>query len=86
MKQTFEQYCRQLSGEADQLAQEAELRDCLDHLEAFNFGRAVQRLDGVQHGLSAQAGFWVRVRWLLVGVAIGAALAAVFAQVLQFSH
>ncbi len=86
MKQTSERYCQQLSGEAEQLAQEVEMRECIDHLRAFNFGCAVQRLEDVQHDLSAQAAFWVCVRWLLIGVAIGAAFAAVFVQAWQLNH
>jgi hypothetical protein len=86
MKQTFEQYCQQLSAEAAQLSQEVEMRESIEHLGAYNSGRAVQRLEDVQHDLSAQAGLWVRVRWLLIGVAIGAAFAAVFVQVWQLHH
>jgi hypothetical protein len=80
VKQTFEDYCQELSGQAEQLAQEVEMRECLDHLRAFNFGRTVQRLEDAQHD------FWGRVRWLLIGVAIGATFAAGFIQVWQLSH
>ncbi len=80
MKQTFEDYCQELSGKARQLAQEVEMRECLEHLRAFNFGRTVQRLEDAQHSL------WVRVCWLLIGVAIGASFAAGFIQVWQLSH
>jgi hypothetical protein len=76
VKQTFEDYCQELSGQAKQLAQEVEMRECLEHLGAFNFGRSVQRLEDAQHD------FWVRVRWLLIGLAIGAAFAAALFQVL----
>jgi hypothetical protein len=86
MKQTFEQYCQRLSAEAAQLAKEVEMRESIEHLGAFNSGRAVQRLEDVQHDLSAQAAFWVCVRWLLIGVAIGAAFAALFVQVWQLHH
>jgi hypothetical protein len=76
VKQTFEDYCQQLSGQAAQLAQEAEVRECFEHLSAFNFGRTVQRLE------DARQDFWVRVRWLLIGAAVGAAFAAALIQVL----
>ena len=80
VKQTFEDYCQELSGKAQQHAQEVEMRECLEHLSAFNFGRAVQHLEDAQHDL------WVRVRWLLMGVAIGAIFAAGFIHVWQLSH
>jgi hypothetical protein len=76
VKQTFEDYCQELSGKAEQLAQEAEMRQRVEHLRAFNFGRSAQRLEDAQHD------FWVRVRWLLFGVAVGAALAAAYLQML----
>ncbi|MBZ5672344.1 MAG: hypothetical protein LAO04_21810 [Acidobacteriia bacterium] len=80
MKQTFEGYCQELSGQARQLAQEVEMRECLEHLSAFNFGRAVQHLEDAQHDL------WVRVRWLLIGVALGATFAAGLIHVWQLSY
>ncbi len=76
MKQTFEDYCQELSGQAQRLAQEVEMRECLEHLSAFNFGRAVQHLEDARHD------FWVRVRWLLIGVAIGGTFAAGYIRVL----
>jgi hypothetical protein len=86
MKQTFERYCQQLSAEAEQLAQEVEMRERLEHISAFNLSRAVQRLGDAQQDLSAQAGLCVRARWLLIGIAIGAAFAAVFVQIWQLNH
>jgi hypothetical protein len=80
VKQTFEDYCQELSGKAEELAQEVEMRERLEHLSAFSFGRAVQRLGDAQHD------YWVRVRWLLVGAAIGATFAAGFIQAWQLSH
>jgi hypothetical protein len=77
MKQTFEDYCREVKAEAECLTQEAEVRACADHLQAFNFGRTVQRLENAPHD------FWVRLGWLLIGAAIGAALAAGFVQSLN---
>jgi len=80
VKQTFEDYCQELSGKAEQLAQEVGMRERLEHLSAFNFSPAVQRLGNAQHD------YWVRVRWLLVGVVIGALFAAGFVQVWQRSY
>lgn len=74
MSQTFEDYCRSLQREADVLALEAEARSRFDHFHAFNFGRSVER---VEHARDA---FWLRVRWLLLGAAVGVILAAVFLQ------
>jgi hypothetical protein len=71
MKQTFEDYCRQLKTEADALAQEAEMQSRFDHLQAFNFGRTVGRIE------RAHAALWLRVRWLLLGAAAGVTLGAV---------
>lgn len=56
------------------------MRECLEHLSAFNFGRAVQHLEDAQHDL------WVRVRWLLIGVALGATFAAGLIHVWQLSY
>jgi hypothetical protein len=52
----------------------AEAHACFDHFLAFNFGRSVQRMENARHA------FWLRVRWLLWGTAIGVALAAVYLQ------
>jgi hypothetical protein len=74
MKQTFEDYCRAVKAEAECRAHDAEVRAYADHLQAFNFGRTVQRLEG------ATRHFWLRLGWLLIGTAIGAVLAAVMVQ------
>jgi hypothetical protein len=76
MKQTFEEYSLQLSGRAERLAQETEMRDRYEHLRAFNFGRSVQRLEEGRRRL------WLRTRWLLLGVVLGALLAVGYVQVL----
>jgi hypothetical protein len=43
MKQSFEDYAREVKVKAEHLAQEAEIRAYADHLQAFNFGRSVER-------------------------------------------
>jgi len=83
MSQIFKE---NISTEADALALEADVHACSDHLQAFNFGRSVQRME------NARDAFWVRVRWLLWGAAVGVALAAVYLQmflserILQFAR
>jgi hypothetical protein len=76
MKQTFEQYSLELSGIAERLAQEAEMRARCEHLRAFNFGRSVEHLEDTRRR------FWLRTRWLLLGMALGATLAAGYVQAL----
>ncbi|MGD1100908.1 MAG: hypothetical protein ABSA59_02485 [Terriglobia bacterium] len=71
MSQTFEDYCRKLQTEAGALALEAAAQSRFDHLHAFAFGRSVGRIE------SARDAFWLRVRWLLLGAAVGVTLAAV---------
>ena len=52
---------------------------------AFNFGRSVGRME------NARDAFWLRVRWVLLGAAVGVTLAAVYLQlflserILQFA-
>ena len=75
MAQTFADYCRLLQTEADAIAHEAEVHSFLDHLHAFNFGRTVGRLEITRDY------FWLRVRWLLLGTAVGIAVAAFYLQV-----
>ena len=85
MSPTFDDYCRKLQKEVDLTAQEAEADARFDHLHAFNFGRSVGRIE------NARDHFWLRVRWLLVGAAVGVTLGAVWIQIflsqriLQFS-
>ena len=76
MRPTFEDYCLELRAKAERLALEAEMRARVDHLHTFNFGRSVQRLEDAQHG------FWRRLLWLVIGAALGAALAAAYIYVL----
>jgi hypothetical protein len=61
--------------EVDALAPRAEAHACFDHLHAFNFGRSVQRME------NARDAFWVRLRWLLLGAAVGVTLSAVYLQI-----
>ena len=75
MPQNFENYSRRLQVEVDALAQEVEARSRFDHLDAFNFGRSVGRIE------KARDFYWLRVRWLLMGAAAGVALAAVYLQI-----
>ena len=75
MKQAFEEYCRKLIAEAEVLGQEAEVQSRFNHLQAFNFGRSVGRIE------NSQDDFWARLRWLLLGAAAGVTLAAVYLQV-----
>jgi hypothetical protein len=75
MLQTFEDYCRRLRAEGDKASPEAEGCDRFSHLHAFNFGRSVARLE------HAREVYWVRVRWLLLGTAVGVTLAAACLQI-----
>lgn len=75
MPQNNEDYCRRLQTEADIFARKAEGSGRFQHLRAFNFGRSVARLE------HARDVFWMRVRWLLLGAAVGVTLAAVYVQV-----
>jgi hypothetical protein len=70
VRQTFDQYCDELRAEAARIGEEAEMRARCEHLRAFNFGRSVQRLEDCHHH------FWLRVCWLLLGLAMGSALVA----------
>jgi hypothetical protein len=72
MSQTFEDYCRKL---VDPTAQEADADARFDHLHAFNFGRFVGRIE------NACDHFWLRVRWLLLGAAVGVTLGAAWIQI-----
>ena len=76
MSQMLQNYSRKLQAEVDALAQEAEAHSRFDHLNAFNFGRSVGRLENARYS------FWLRVRWMLVGAAVGVTLAVVYAQIL----
>ncbi len=72
---TFEDYCQRLRAEAEDLALQAEMPARIGHLHAFNFGRAVARME------QAHNAFWLRVRWLLLGAAVGVTIAAVYLQI-----
>ena len=73
MKQPFEDYAREVRVKTEHLAQEAEIRAYAEHLQAFNFGRSVERLT------NAPFNIWLRLGWLLIGTIVGA-LAAVYVQ------
>ena len=75
MPPTFEDYCRRLQREADARTREADGEACSHHLQAFNFGRTVGRMEIARHT------FGRRLRWLLCGVAVGVVLAAVSLQI-----
>ena len=67
MKQTFEDYCREVLARADKAAQLRDAHQCSDHLESFNFGRTVQRIQSLRRD------YWMRIGCLLAGIAIGMA-------------
>lgn len=71
MAQTFEDYCEKLKLEADALAQQADAYSLDDHFHAFNFGRSVERIE------NSRAHYWLRLRWLFMGAAVGAAIGPV---------
>ena len=73
MKQSFEDYAREVKIKADYLAREAEMRARADHRQSFNIGRSVERL------AAAPFNVWLRLGWLLMGTIIGV-LAAVYVQ------
>jgi hypothetical protein len=67
MKQTFEDYRREVLARADEAAQLGDAHQCSDHLESYNFGRTVQRIESLRRD------YWVRIGCLLAGIAIGVA-------------
>jgi hypothetical protein len=74
MPPTFEDSSRKLPTKVDALARQAEAHSRIDHLLAFNFGRSVGRME------NARNAFWFRVRWLLLGAAVGVTVAAAYLQ------
>lgn len=68
MKAALQDYYREVDEKAEQFARETETRECAEHLQAFNLGRMVQRVERVRFER------WLRFGWLLVGLVIGAAL------------
>ncbi|HMD85138.1 MAG TPA: hypothetical protein VKO18_10615 [Terriglobia bacterium] len=75
MSQTFEDYSRRLQTAANAHALETKAHSRLDHLQAVNFGRSLGRME------SGRDAFWLRLRWLLLGAAVGVNLAAVYLQI-----
>jgi len=72
MKQTFEEYRSAVVENAERFAQTQEMRDREDHLQAYNLGRIVERLQNHQNKARRP------VPWLLVGLAIGIACGRLF--------
>lgn len=72
MRQTLEDYCREVEEKAEQFAQAEAQRERAEHLQAFNFGRLAQRVE------NSRSGLWLRMGWLVAGVALGAVLGSVF--------
>ena len=67
MKHSLEEYCREVTDKAEKFVQSEEMQRRIDHVRAFNLGRMAQRLE------TSRREVWLRVGWLLAGVAIGAA-------------
>ena len=74
MSQTSDDYNWRLRGEGQEVVLDADLSARASHLHAFNFGRAVARLEHARYA------FWLRVRWLLFGAAVGVTIAVVYFQ------
>jgi len=72
MKLALPEYCREVDEKAEQFAQAAEISERAGHLQAFNFGRMAQRIQG------EKSDGWLRVGWLLVGLAVGAAIGGAY--------
>jgi hypothetical protein len=72
MKQTFEEYYRDVVAEAERFAETEEMHKREDHLRSFNLGRMAERF---QHSKYAVR---LRVTWLLAGLAIGIACGRLF--------
>lgn len=72
MKQTFEEYYREVVVKAERFAQMEEMRKQEDHLRSFNLGRMAERFQNPKY--SAR----LRVAWLLAGLVIGIACGRLF--------
>lgn len=75
MSQILEDYRRRLQAEGAVLHQEAEARCRLGHLHAFKFGRSIGRIENARNDFS------LRVRWLLLGAALGVTVAVVYVRI-----
>ena len=67
MKQTLENYCREVEEKAEKFALTEQTCRQDDHLRSFNFGRMVGRTEISRHAA------WVHFGWLVAGILIGAA-------------
>jgi hypothetical protein len=72
MKQTTDEYYREVVARAEEAARLAEVEQRLEHLRSFNFGRTVQRIQNSRYDR------WQRVGWLVVGLAIGLACGRIY--------
>ena len=80
MSHTTRDYDRRLLVGAEAPAREVEVASALDRLHAFNFGRAVGRME-VTHDH-----FWFRLRWILVGCGVGVTLTSLYLHVSGGGH
>ncbi len=67
MRQTLEEYCRDVNANAERFAREEVICQRIDHLRAFNFGRMMQRVENSRREARQ------RVRCLLLGLVMGVA-------------
>jgi hypothetical protein len=65
MRQALEEYYREVEEKAERFEREEVLCRRNDHLMAFNLGRIAQRVEKSRHEL------WLRIAWLLLGLAVG---------------
>jgi hypothetical protein len=72
---TVKGYFKSLEAQTEDPVQGLEATDGLGHLHTFNFGRSVGRIE------QAHDNFFLRIRWLLLGAALGLAFAAMCLQI-----
>ena len=68
MKQALADYYRETEEKAETYVQREQRIGRVDHLQAFNLGRMVQRLE------YSRRNAWLCAGWLLAGLAIGVAV------------
>lgn len=68
MKQALADYYRETEEKAEAFARQDQTTSRFDHLQAFNLGRMVQRIE------YSRRDAWLRVGLLLAGLAIGVAV------------